>query len=433
MCECGYCFDPDALQGDAAVEYELQQLRLLRDYLAARVVQAEATMLVARQDAVFDRANTYKAAQALAAEQALHTARAQLDAHLVREAQLQPKVGATPAQPVVETVVIEAPVETVVETIMVEALTLEAAPIAPSPIKKAEFVETAKLIAAPEFETTSTLSPPPTIVEIAIIDAAPVVPVEKPKPIEPPTARATPLPIVVHTSKGATTAPAERSSKHTLAEAQKTLKAVQAKRAKQVAKVIPPAPLPKSIPTPPTIASPKPDASFNRAQAAKAEAVVRNKAAPSPATKPAKSTAKPVTTPKLPTVALAKPTTSEVKVAAPPESKPAAVARQECPNCTAMLPIDTKRCTCGYTAPSETSEMPSVSLDLAAKTPAIETAPQAKQECPNCTATVPIGANHCRCGYAFATSSEEVPAITLDATALAILALDNSGQITRRR
>lgn len=47
---------------------------------------------------------------------------------------------------------------------------------------------------------------------------------------------------------------------------------------------------------------------------------------------------------------------------------------------------------------------------------------EASKACPNCTATVSRGAERCRCGYAFARPGEAVPALTLDAGALAILA-----------
>ena len=43
------------------------------------------------------------------------------------------------------------------------------------------------------------------------------------------------------------------------------------------------------------------------------------------------------------------------------------------------------------------------------------------QECPNCTAAVAADLKRCSCGYILSRPGEEVPAITLDATALAIL------------
>lgn len=83
-CPCGYFFDPQAYQDkDTAAQLALHERRLYHDYLAARVVQAEALLEVARTDAQADPENLYKAAQALAAEQSLNTVRAELRAHAV--------------------------------------------------------------------------------------------------------------------------------------------------------------------------------------------------------------------------------------------------------------------------------------------------------------------------------------------------------------
>lgn len=48
-------------------------------------------------------------------------------------------------------------------------------------------------------------------------------------------------------------------------------------------------------------------------------------------------------------------------------------------------------------------------------------APANSKDCPNCTASVPLAATRCRCGYAFVTSSNDLPTLTLctgDFTAL---------------
>jgi len=91
-CDCGYCFDPDALGGNDATEYAEEQDRLYLDYLAARVVQAEAEMIVAREQANADSSNTYKSAAALVAEQALSTVQAEMS-------QLSARVRARPVRP----------------------------------------------------------------------------------------------------------------------------------------------------------------------------------------------------------------------------------------------------------------------------------------------------------------------------------------------
>ncbi|HEX7043757.1 MAG TPA: hypothetical protein VF203_03990 [Burkholderiales bacterium] len=77
-CRCGYCFDPDALARTNPDAYAHQQDRLYRDYLAARIAQAEAELAVARQLASEDPENTYKASSALLAEQALNALRAEM-------------------------------------------------------------------------------------------------------------------------------------------------------------------------------------------------------------------------------------------------------------------------------------------------------------------------------------------------------------------
>lgn len=89
-CACGHCFDPEAVTDKkAAVEVAIHEERLYHDYLAARVVQAEAEYEVARTDALADPSDTYKAAQALAAEQALNTARAELRAQAQKTSRLK--------------------------------------------------------------------------------------------------------------------------------------------------------------------------------------------------------------------------------------------------------------------------------------------------------------------------------------------------------
>jgi len=89
-CACGHCFDPEAVTDKkAAVEVAIHEERLYHDYLAARVVQAEAEYEVARADAIADPGDTYKAAQALAAEQALNSARAELRAQAQKTSQLK--------------------------------------------------------------------------------------------------------------------------------------------------------------------------------------------------------------------------------------------------------------------------------------------------------------------------------------------------------
>jgi len=89
-CKCGYFFDTTAAGGkQATAAVALQEETLYEDYLSARVVQAEATLEVARGNAAADPTNTYKAAEVLVAEQALSAARAELRAQTERTAQLK--------------------------------------------------------------------------------------------------------------------------------------------------------------------------------------------------------------------------------------------------------------------------------------------------------------------------------------------------------
>lgn len=94
-CRCGYCFDPERLpETDAAAQEE----RLYRDYLAARMVQAEAALTVARSEVSADPESQVKAAQALLAEQALNAVRAELRALTTRAARhATPPTGRVPA------------------------------------------------------------------------------------------------------------------------------------------------------------------------------------------------------------------------------------------------------------------------------------------------------------------------------------------------
>lgn len=89
-CHCGYYFETTEATGkQAATEVALQEETLYQDYLAARVVQAEAAVEVARSNAEVDPTNTYKAAQLLVAEQALNAARAELQNQSLRTAELK--------------------------------------------------------------------------------------------------------------------------------------------------------------------------------------------------------------------------------------------------------------------------------------------------------------------------------------------------------
>lgn len=78
-CHCGYCFEPDKVNGSAqALELEAQEEKLYLDYLKARISQTEEAARAARAVAAADTGSHAKAAEALLAEQALINARAEL-------------------------------------------------------------------------------------------------------------------------------------------------------------------------------------------------------------------------------------------------------------------------------------------------------------------------------------------------------------------
>jgi hypothetical protein len=84
-CGCGYCFEPDKLDGvTQELEVISQEEQLYRDYLAARAAQAEEDAKVAKTTAKHDPGNTVKAAEALLAEQTAMNARAELEAQDAR-------------------------------------------------------------------------------------------------------------------------------------------------------------------------------------------------------------------------------------------------------------------------------------------------------------------------------------------------------------
>ena len=86
---------------------------------------------------------------------------------------------------------------------------------------------------------------------------------------------------------------------------------------------------------------------------------------------------------------------------------------QECPICTAELPLDAKQCACGYSFDTSASDMPSLSTDnfFAPAEPesGVET-----QECPVCTAELPLDAKSCNCGYQFPSGESTMPGLSLD-------------------
>lgn len=248
-CRCGYCFDSNAHGSADPDEYAEQQNQLYRDYLAARIAQAEAELAVAREQAKADPHNTQKAAAALLALQAFNALQAEMK-------QLAPSTRRKPAQS--------------------RAASPARAPIAPAP--NAPSVATKKIAAAPT--SAARLGP-------AGQKTAP------------------------HGTRDAATRP------HAL-----PVRAAVAKTNTPVAA--------KAIGAPSRAPTVKPGASFTRLQAQRADAAARSQ-----------------------------------KTAAAKRPQPAGAPTQNCPNCTATVAVDAKRCSCGYTF-ARAEEVPALSLDAGA-------------------------------------------------------------------
>jgi len=87
---------------------------------------------------------------------------------------------------------------------------------------------------------------------------------------------------------------------------------------------------------------------------------------------------------------------------------------QECPICTAELPLDATSCRCGYQFQTSAADMPSLSTGEFFAPPQVDDK-QEMQECPICTAEVPANARKCKCGYQFAGTDEStMPGLSLD-------------------
>jgi len=86
---------------------------------------------------------------------------------------------------------------------------------------------------------------------------------------------------------------------------------------------------------------------------------------------------------------------------------------QECPICTAELPLDARHCGCGYKFETSASDMPSLSTGNFFA-PAVPEADAQTQECPVCTAEVAMDATSCNCGYQFSAGESTMPGLSLD-------------------
>jgi hypothetical protein len=346
-CNCGYCFDPEALASADPSAYADQQDHLYRDYLEARIAQAESELIVAREQANTDPSNTYKASGALLAAQSLNALLAEMK-------QLSSHISSAP--PVRRPSVVARPVAGVPPISTSVKITPVARPNAPL---------TPKTLPAPAMARKQT----------ARIATPAVAAKALPKPISKPLAAAAraKAPSWRNAPKAAVPKKAPNPLAAIVSKAKAAVIARAATPDKKVATALPRKPVPvparREIPKaakPVEIARPpingqhravapsvshRPDESFRRIQAQKADAITRPKTPSTPPQHPSANKPAPQRPPAdIPPVTLLKQT----------------AMTHECPNCTASVAADQARCTCGYVLSSPGQEVPAVSLDATA-------------------------------------------------------------------
>jgi hypothetical protein len=330
-CACGYCFDPDALAGSDAIEYEAEQQRLYLDYLEARLVQVEATAIAARQEANADPGSTLKRAQALRAEQEASAVRAEFDQY--RGLSLRNKL--------------EAPPTTKPQT---NHSTSPARPTTPAAQPKAQHSPHSSVPTKPTADVGRIST---AVANLKDIVATVTVATKSQPTISPVQNRATsaaPQAVAPIVSEPSTT-PTEsfRRMQAAKAEAAIAVRATTPQTRFKRAETVPTAPSkPASAakPAPATISS---TAAITTQACPICTATVAANAARCSCGFVFESASN-----EIPSIGL-EPT---ARVAAAPPID----AKQECPNCTASVPASAKRCGCGFILDT-TSEMPSVSLD----------------------------------------------------------------------
>jgi hypothetical protein len=335
-CRCGYDFDPEALADADPSEYAQQQDRLYRDYLAARVAQAEAELTVAREQANADPESTYRASNALLAEQSLNALKAEFKQLSLRVSAMAPARRAVPARRPISQPNRTGTAKTPIPHAVTRVTPKPAAPRTPT---------------ATAWKSAVKASPQrlPAPMERRKLPAPPIAAPSKPKAF--PAMRAAPArpPVAQGNSRPSTPPVATAPSRQPSIPNRPVSPPVNGKNRQ----------------TAPTMTN-RPDQRFRQVQTQKAEAIARSK--PGAAT---------------------------------------ALAR-----------------TNGKTAPQRASaDIPPLVLSKKKST----------QECPNCTASVAADSPRCGCGYMLARPGDEVPALTLDATALAILTEGISFNSSNRR
>lgn len=312
-CGCGYCFDPETLARTDPTAYADEQDRLYLDYLAARIAQAEAELVVAREQANADPESTYKASGALLAEQSLNALQAEMKQLASRLPPVRARVLPVAKPPV------RAPVKPVPAK----------APVAKPAAPVARF----KVSTPNHTPHTRAVSTKPTIT---------------PKAPAPMFARQNQPKLL----------PAPRP-----AAARKTFVTNPPRKSQPTpAKLAAPKALPKPISVTPvngqrrplvSAAASRPNESFRRLQSQKAEAIAQSKrTAPS--------------SPQPPVVVKAKPPVQRAPADIPPIPLTPPDPTLECPNCTAKVAANVTRCSCGYVLSSPGEEVPGIALDATA-------------------------------------------------------------------
>ncbi len=340
-CDCGYCFDPNKLDGQAQdLDIIETEEELYRDYLSARATQADQEWQVAKKLAATLADSHVKKAESLLAEQAARAAHAELEAQesLLRSIKVRVKAVRASARSRKPPAVVAVPKKQIpsppVSTPIPE----------PSEIIKAD-APTAKVVAHPtkakvakhpaanKKHTPAPRAVPANAnhhgskpVSIAVIPKAPVAspsvtvsvpikvmaPVPRIVPVEKPTPAmvTTPMPTIapVEITPVLPTAP-ERAPIVVAAPTPSIVPTASADIA-PLSKPVAPAPV---VVAPTPLVSRKPTPVFSAVQTTKAAAVVNT-------------------------------------------------GSQECPNCTAKVPANATRCGCGFEMPQSSSQMPGLSM-----------------------------------------------------------------------
>jgi len=289
-----------------------QEERLYRDYFAARADQADKAMQFARTAAAMNPDDTVKKAEALLAEQTAMRARAELDAqnaraHAVKERIKVVRSNRRSRRQAKASVPPSRPTPVPVRQTAVPKPKLAPVPPTPVPIHKAPPIQAAPV-------------EPPVLTAIAVpkpkppsITAKPAAPMEARTEPKRPAVAPMPVPVILRA------APAPPPTKVASEKPKAPVALVSHKPAALPtrAPVVPTPPAAVTVVVAPPTLAPKPTPAFRSSQATKAAQIARPSSAP---------------------------------------------AKLECPNCSAKVAANAKRCRCGFEMPLSASQIPSLSM-----------------------------------------------------------------------